>query len=543
MSNTDNKRLFNIDLLIPDRKITQLLGEITTLAIFENNSKTFNQFGLFSTSIFGELGNDVRLVKFGYIDLKIKVLHPLIYQHVCSLSSIHEGIFKGTTYAEFDNETNMFKTSDRTSGSTGYEFFIKHIDKLQYRETDSVQRKIKIKLVKKYANTQHLLNAFLVLPAGLREYVVDDNGSPSEDEINKFYRKILATANTLSNTNVDKNISMLDSLRYNLQISICSVYDYISDTLLDGKNKYVQGKFAKRGMAFGTRNVITPGTQFIKRLDDPNNIKPNQSVIGVYQLAASLLPIVKNMINRVVTSKFFSSTTTSAILVNPLSLTTNTIEIKTKYRDEWTTTAGLDNIINMLKHEDTRLSPVMVGDQYLCLLYDNGSTVELIYDTRSLDETYDTKLLRPITYLELLYIVLVTVYKNYPGLLTRYPAIEEGSVFPTYWYLKSTTVGREVTLIVPGLGNLMVNEYPVLTEEPFMSMSLHVAHLARAGADFDGDKMGGVTLYTDDAINEIKAFFGNTLNYVTASGEIVYSNSNPVNELVMAYLTGTTDAN
>ena len=76
-----------------------------------------------------------------------------------------------------------------------------------------------------------------------------------------------------------------------------------------------------------------------------------------------------------------------------------------------------------------------------------------------------------------------------------------------------------------------------------MSMSLHVAHLARAGADFDGDKMGGVTLYTDDAINEIKAFFDNTLNYVTASGEIVYSNSNPVNELVMAYLTGTTDAN
>ena len=75
-----NKTPFNIDLLILDKNKTKQLKPITKLNIFETSSQNFDPDGLYSTEIFGPVGSELRNDSFAYIDLKIKILHPLVYQ-------------------------------------------------------------------------------------------------------------------------------------------------------------------------------------------------------------------------------------------------------------------------------------------------------------------------------------------------------------------------------------------------------------------------------------------------------------------------------
>ena len=54
-----------------------------------------------------------------------------------------------------------------------------------------------IKLIKKYKNNS-MCSLLVVMPAGLRDYEIKDNGLEEEEEINVLYRKMLMQANSIS---------------------------------------------------------------------------------------------------------------------------------------------------------------------------------------------------------------------------------------------------------------------------------------------------------------------------------------------------------
>ena len=58
-----DRSLFNIDPLVISDKQALLMGEVTSLSIFEANSQVFDPKGLFSTEIFGPVGSTLRLDK------------------------------------------------------------------------------------------------------------------------------------------------------------------------------------------------------------------------------------------------------------------------------------------------------------------------------------------------------------------------------------------------------------------------------------------------------------------------------------------------
>ena len=67
---------FNISLLelTPDK--LRGLKPVTKLDIFEGGPPDFSEEGLFSTGIFGRVGDERRNYRFAYIDIKVPVLHP-----------------------------------------------------------------------------------------------------------------------------------------------------------------------------------------------------------------------------------------------------------------------------------------------------------------------------------------------------------------------------------------------------------------------------------------------------------------------------------
>ena len=63
----------------------RMVGQVTALDTFQNNTRDFHESGLFSTSIFGRVGSQERLTRMAYIDIYVPIFHPRIFNHLCSL--------------------------------------------------------------------------------------------------------------------------------------------------------------------------------------------------------------------------------------------------------------------------------------------------------------------------------------------------------------------------------------------------------------------------------------------------------------------------
>lgn len=481
------EELFNIDLIINFDTKNTLLRPITSTQIFEPSSTIFKKDGLFSLDIFGPMGSDVRNRTLAYVNLNIPVLHPLIYSTLITLRRVYDEILSGKTYAVFNTEKGDFDiVKDASEGSTGYEFFLSNLEKIKWDDRGSDARKFNIDLIKKYGNKKSLLDKWLILPAGMRDYTVNEEGRPSEHEINAIYRKLMNATDSISNIKVtDTNLLMFDKLRYKIQKTLFEIYDFIF-VMLDGKKKFIQGKWAKRGVMYGTRNVITPSTNNVTDLNTKNPITVNHTVIGLYQYVKAIFPVVVNKVkNRFLTS-VFNPDSELVWLVDPKTMKFRYVNINIKTRDSILSADGINDLSNKLGLDDTIATPVKIDGYYLLLIYDTGDSITLIKNNEEILEGMDVSKIRPITYGELFYLSVFDIVDKYPGYLTRYPVIGLGSIYPSLTYLKTTTIGREVKFVFRG-EEITLPEYPKFGENWWRSLSPHISKLARAQGDFDGD--------------------------------------------------------
>jgi hypothetical protein len=288
---------------------------------------------------------------------------------------------------------------------------------------------------------------------------------------------------------------------------------------------------------YGTRNVITPAMTKVHDLNDPNNIDINKTIIGTYQYAAAIAPVAKHLLYTTFINKIMNPNTSVAKLVEISTMTTKLVEINIAKRNEWLSLEGLDNIFNKLSQEHIRMTPIVIDGYYMFLVHDDGKNVTLLTDTSEITSEMKKEHIRPITYLELMYLAIYNVRDKYPLFVTRYPAINLGSIYPSFAYLKSTIIGRTVNFRMSGYEDKIVNEYPILTEEVVTSVSPHPSRLQRLSADFDGDTVSVNAVLTDESIDEIKNMLASKEYYITPTGELTYSPKTTTLELVTASLT------
>jgi hypothetical protein len=476
---------FNIDLLIPSPADVKNIRPIKVLDIFDGLSRNFHSDGIFSVDIFGKAGEERRNRLFSYIDMRVPIFHPVIFKTLCDLKGLYGEIMSGRSYALFDEDIKDFVRSDPLNGHTGYSFFLENFPKLKFEERTSARREFNIKLIDKYRDNC-LMDKLVVMPAGLRDYTIDDNGKPSEDEINGKYRKVLSMANTIDGVNTKLNSVYLDSVRFGLQIAVMEIYDYIKN-LMEGKSKLVLGKWAGRKVFNSTRNVITSYIPNVDELHSSRTVKTNQTVVGMYQYLRSSLPITIKNVRDTFLRDVFIGPSSPAILVNKKTLKKEMVNLDPEHYDEWMTYEGLEKVMARFGEEDLRHDVLEINGYYLGLLYDDGEYYKFVQDKDDLPEGKDPKFLRPITYAELLYLSVYKTSINMPGFVTRYPITGYGSIYPCYIYLKSTVksnVRKELNDQWEATGEV-AQEFPINGAQFFNSMSPNVSHLARLGADFD----------------------------------------------------------
>lgn len=527
----------NFDLLRLNPALTKQMGEVKDLRVFVSSSKDFHPSGLFSTEIFGQVGTVQRLTTFGFIDLKIDILHPLIYKELKKLKRLYGEIMAGKAYAVWDEESKDFIASNAVEGETGITFFLKHFRKIVFTNKKSTQRKYRIELIEKFKDSDMLGRYLLVLPAGLRDYIIDENGKPSEDDVNSIYRKIISISNTLTNIHSD-DLSLVDDIRFNLQKSVFELYEYFRTLVFDGKHKFLQGKWSKRAVFMGTRNVITSLPVEASSLDDPKLIGFNETAVGLFQYLEALQPIAVNRVISVGLRGVMDAHSMVANVFDKKTLEPKQVDLTQEQKNEWYGTDGITGKFSYYKREEIRHTYPTVAGGYIALVEEKKNTVRVFKASEQIPDDVDRKKLRPITYTEFFYVCIYDLVDKYPATVTRYPVTGLGSVYPTKIRVITTTAYDVVDVIINGEQQAKkATSWPRLGEKTFNSVSPHYTHLGRLGADFDGDTVSFIVYYTDEAIEEINNMLSNPKFYLDPLGRLAYSAADDVVDTLTAYMT------
>lgn len=479
--------------LPPDRLKT--LKPTTSLDMFDGAGTTnFHEDGLFSVSTFGQVGSELRDSKFSYIDLHTTVFHPFIYKQLCNLKALYAGIMSGKVYATWDEKEKDFVSSNGLTGRTGYHFFMSHWEDIVFKRTGSDIRDLRIKLIEMYRDRAVTSNV-LIIPAGYRDVEIDATGRVKQGDINGFYHTLISISNAVTSNSSYSGYSgnatddsILDNSRHSMQMTFNNIYDYLNG-LLEGKGGFFQQKWGSRRIFHGTRNVITAIDTSCSDLDAINAPGINDTVIGLYQTLKGALPVAKYHILNGWLSRTFNGPEGNATLVNKTTLKKEVVNVSHTIIDRWTTTSGIEKVINSFKDVNNRNKPIMVNGYYIGLVYRDADTFKFFSDIDELPDHLSKDNVHPITLVELLYL---SGYQRWNSLVcysTRYPVTGNGSVYPSYVYVKNTsksTMKRELGYDWTPLGDDHIAlEYPDFSDDSVYidSMLPHTSRLLLLGGD------------------------------------------------------------
>lgn len=476
---------FNIYILNLTAAKLANMKPVTVLDSTDGATSDFHPNGLFSTEIFYKVGDRRRETTFSYIDIKLSIFHPLIYNAIVKMKRFYADIMSCKKYAKWNEQTKDFELTTPVDGRTGMHFFIEHWLEINFAETGSTQREQFIMLLKKYRETA-LTSNIAVLPAGLRDMEVDDTGRKNEDEINTFYRKFLAISNSISNSSVTNNPEIVDKARFEMQKNFNLLYDTL-ENMVKGKKKLFSGSMVGRRIQNGTRNVITAGNSSVRKLGEPGNPTFNSTIMGLYQFSQAIAPVTIHHVRELIRD-IFLDVNQPANLIDPKTLLNKPIQLPAKIYDRWGTNEGLRKTIAEYREESVRDVPIKISGNYLALMYEGpDNTFCLFGSIDQLPKDKDKKHVRPATLTDLLYIALYKDSNTFPVFVTRYPVVGIGSIYPSMVHLRVTAKYEKRRRLDAGwndMGNEWVAiEYPVRGSGFVNSLIPHTSHLSRLEAD------------------------------------------------------------
>jgi hypothetical protein len=530
-----------VSVLDLNANVLQGLRPVRSLDIFEGAGSTqFHDDGLFSVSIFGRVGDEKRSQRFSYIDIKVPVFHPVIYNALLQLKRLYGGIMAGTEYALWNDAINDFERSDPVNGKTGFAYFLQYWKAIKFEETKSDARQQNILMIAKYKDLA-MTNKIVVMPAGLRDVEIGSDGRVEKDEINDFYMRLLSVSNTISEVSVKTNPEMLNNARYSLQRTFNELFEYI-EKMIEGKKKLLMGKWASRKIWNGTRNVITAMDTSTAYLGSEGSVKFNNTVVGLYQGLKTVLPVARYLLRNGFLSKVFTTVDAPAKLVDKKTRTMVEVKLKSQYFDRFMTDEGIEKVITAFGEEEMRHKPLEIEGHYLGLIYKGpDGTFKIIQDINEVPGTRSKLDVYPLTFCELLYLSCYTQLNKYPMFVTRYPITGVGSIYPSKMYVK-TTIKSEVRKELSDAWEPIddahtAHSFPITGAAFVNSLVPHSAKLDGLTADFDGDTASGNATYSDESIKEIDDYFQQKKAYVGTDGKFVSSVAVSTVELVLYNLT------
>lgn len=530
----------NITLMERGKKPLNLLLPVESLDMYDNTGD-FHPRGLYSTEIFGRLGDKTRMTNRSYIDMKTTVFHPKYFEDLTGLKKLYGGIMAGTAYAVFDDELNDFVKADILDGSTGYSFFMTHYPKLVFERNRSSRRNLRIDFLERFRGKEDY-RYLPVIPAGMRDVEIDENGRTTEDDINPLYRKALRIANTIVFNEKNLNDPINDNSRWQMQSTVNEIYTHILG-ILKGKRGFLYKKWADRSIVHGTRNVLTGLDPAVKCVGGVGAAGVNDTTFGLLQVMKGTLYKSIFLIKNGPAKQLIDSIPAMVPVVDPKTRLQTLVELDKRELERWGTEEGIEGLINDYAIEANRHEPVMInGTHYLALIYRDKKSFKVIYDVRDLPDHIDANKVRPITWSELLYISVKPLEQEAAVFPTRYPVTGTGSIYASNVRIRTTL--RAEPLVELGanwrpLGRKYIYpQMPIMDGKFFDSMSVHISKTEGLNADFDGDKCSANFVYGKEAVKSCQDYLKSKEAFLSPGGSLNYGLSSGPEVNVLKSFTG-----
>jgi hypothetical protein len=529
----------NIELMDVPKFLESIQAMPVTSHAIKDNSGQLHPDGLFSEIIFGQVGTPQRITRIGYINLSplLPVLHPEVYFILTSMKKLYESILSGKQYAVWNKESHDFELitkSTQDESSTGYNFFIEHLKELEIPVTPSDKRKINIEIIKRYKN-RLLIDKVPVLAAAIRD-IKDEDDRLTAEPINKLYLGLLSLSQALPEKILE--IKLYDQLRYNIQLKINAIYERLMD-LLEGKGGFVQRRFGARAIALSARNVISSAPLSALSPKDPKYLHSDETAIPLVEGLKTSQPLVINNIKSKFIDYIFMPNSSQITVIDPTNYNLVYITVNDLIKDQFVQYTKIEDMINtFINNPDTRFKPITIRsadptdkkEYYLFMIYEDDNNT--LYLERSLDvlkdhlkDRFDIKRLRPWTYIEMCYTATYFVTKNNHTLITRYPVINFGGIYPSK--IKTTTTSPDRTVYFKSTiitddkqPTIMFPHYPVLGGAVIDCIQVHPSRLPIIGGDHDGDTVSDNTVWTKEANDEITNYLDSISSVLSPNGDI-----------------------
>ena len=496
------------------------LVEITNPVIFDTSSNPTND-GLLSNTIFG-ITKESRASTFAYISLKKKFLQPLVYRIWSKVDSKIKSIIHGIGTYSIDKSGNIVEDP---KGDNGIDFLRKNLDKIKFRETDSIKRERYIKFLNDNRKN-FFTDKLIVIPPFFRDIKVD-GGKISVGDINKLYINVMVSASAIGDSE-DYGFSIGKSVEGRLQEGLIEIYKWFGTGTDSNPNGGLPGKFGviRRANLSKTTDYATRLVMSAPKLDVENmeDIRADfdYSVLPMTSAAANFFPFVIFHMRRFFENEFIGDTKYPIIDKDGTIIYGEIEDYQIQFSDE----ALKKELDRFIHGYSDRFRPVKV----LCRVKGKQEYLDLKW--KGFYKEPDAKALkneRPLTWCDVIYMACEEAVKDRMILITRYPIDTFYNEFATKIRLSSTIETEEAVF-----DDVVYTHYPKIRKEDIGkdtsssfidTMNICNGYLDSIGGDYDGDMVTIKGVYTDEANAELKKQLASNIHFINLGGNPVISTS------------------
>ncbi|EIP7032326.1 hypothetical protein LRU95_002342 [Salmonella enterica] len=525
-------------LLNVNKSLVSTLKPITTTDTFAGMTKNFHPEGLYSTEIFGPVGKEERDATFAYIDVKLEIISPTVALALFGLKQLYEEICSGRRYATWNEKEKDFEPALPTDAGadTGYTFFMKHYQELTPARNTSLRRDDTLDFFFKFR--QYSLSRYvLVLPAGLRDLMIRQDGRDQEEEINPIYRRLITLSRAVPEKAQASTIT--DPVRWRIQSTFNEIWDYFF-TLMDGKRGYARSKVTSRKIMNGTRNVLSSAQVGSIEMGREDQIRATDTRQGLLQTLKALLPVAQHYIRERYLANIRAGDG-NLYGVNVKTFKREFLEVSGKVYDQYATDEGIEKLINRLEDRPARHQPLYIDkNHYVALIYQDDKRFKVFYDIDELPSDFKRENVSGITLVELLYLSGYDIWNDYFAFVTRYPVAGRGSTYSSTIRLETTTPSTMKTELdenwEPKSGKPAIS-FPLRHINDFVeSMAVHPSRLGGLGGDYDGDMTSSNAIMSEEALEENRKWLDSREYWFDTSGRFKMNPTNDVIDRTLAAL-------
>jgi hypothetical protein len=500
--------IFNINEFIE----TNGCEQVTSRFYLDSNGGPSDD-GLFSQRIFGKVGSEARKINFGFIDLRRKFFHPLVYMTIYGMFRALPQVMSGEKFCRLDAAGKIVVSDKPEDGDTGIDFFINNWKKIRWTKIgeENASRAKKENLLSMLKPEEIFVDKFLVIPAYYRDInfsTASGSKKITVEGINASYIKLInaTTSDSITFTNAYLTQSSVQKI-------LVDIYTELTKKI-SGKRGVIRQAVLGKSIDFSTIGVLScPKLSS----DSPalQQVRFNEFGVPLHFCLSLFYPFVIKWLE-----DFFHGYEHAASIV---------IDGDKRYDLPATTygkltSTSLSKLVDGYIKDKTR----HIRSQHFWL--------DGVGDDTKLVATFEGRKFpdRPFTLTDLFYEACMDVTQNKHVIATRYPVTGPESVITCSIKLLTTeeTVDVSGSYDAGGLGDKRFTHYPYFPTDGKGNI-LHdkikwidtyvpnVAFLKGLGGDFDGDTMRVIGLFSAEANMEAQRVMQSPLNFLDARGNFI----------------------